>query len=114
LGGLTKDQMVERIQAGACRQPVLPMPEPRAMSYMMFEKPNISADGPGIGDSHLMFHLPPPMGAASWGANLDGSPGRASIRYHHDWPEPENHIPWCLSTIGLTEAQRRIPKPHRH
>jgi hypothetical protein len=85
LGGLTKDQMVEKIQAELAGS-LLPMPEPGAMSYMM-SKNQYLGDGPGHWHSHLMFHLPR-MGAASWGANLDGSPVVLDT-YHHDWPEPE-------------------------
>jgi hypothetical protein len=85
LGGLTKDQMVEKIQAELAAS-LLPMPEPGAMSYMM-SKDQYLGDGPGHWHSHLMFHLPR-MGANSWGANLDGSPVILDT-YHHGWLEPE-------------------------
>jgi hypothetical protein len=85
LGGLTKDQMAEKIQAQVDGG-LLPTPEPGAMSYMM-SKNQYLGDGPGHWHSHLMFHLPR-MGAASWGANLDGSPVVLDTN-HRQWLEPE-------------------------
>jgi hypothetical protein len=85
LSGLTKAQMVESIQAQLASS-LLPMPEPGAMSYMM-SKNQYLGDGVGHWHSHLMFHLPR-MGAASWGANLDGSPVVLDI-FHREWLEPE-------------------------
>jgi hypothetical protein len=85
LGGLSKDQMVEKIQAQV-DEGLLPTPEPGAMSYMM-SKNQYLGDGPGHWHSHLMFHLPR-VGAASWGANLDGSPVIVDTD-HHQGPEPE-------------------------
>jgi hypothetical protein len=85
LSGLTKAQMVENIQT-ALAGSLLPVPEPGAMSYMM-SKDQYLGDGPGHWHSHLMFHLPR-MGAASWGANLDGSPVVFDTN-HHEGPEPE-------------------------
>jgi hypothetical protein len=85
LGGLTKDQMVEKIQAELAGS-LLPMPEPGAMSYMM-SKNQYLGDSAGHWHSHLMFHLPR-MGAASWGANLDGSPVVLDTD-HTQGPEPE-------------------------
>ena len=85
LGGLTKDQMVEKIQTELAGS-LLPIPEPGAMSYMM-SKNQYLGDGPGHWHSHLMFHLPR-MGAASWGANLDGSPVVLDTD-HTQGPEPE-------------------------
>jgi hypothetical protein len=85
LGGLTKDQMVEKIQTELAGS-LLPMPEPGAMSYMM-SKNQYLGDSAGHWHSHLMFHLPR-MGAASWGANLDGSPVVLDTD-HTQGPEPE-------------------------
>jgi hypothetical protein len=85
LSGLTKDQMVEKIQAGLAGSQ-LPMPEPGAMSYMM-SKDQYLGDSGGHWHPHLMFHLPR-TGAASWGANLDGSPVLLDTD-HHEGPEPE-------------------------
>ena len=62
------------------------MPEPGAMSYMMSKSQYLGDDG-GHWHPHLMFHLPR-MGAASWGANLDGSPVVMDTD-HHEGPEPE-------------------------
>ncbi len=85
LSGLTKAQMVENIQASLAASS-LPMPEPGAMSYMMSKNQYLGDDG-GHWHPHLMFHLPR-MGAASWGANLDGSPVVLDTD-HHEGPEPE-------------------------
>jgi hypothetical protein len=86
LSGLTKDQMVEKIQAEVDGG-LLPLPEPGAMSYMM-SKNQYLGDGPGHWHSHLMFHLPR-VGAASWGANLDDSPVVFDSNHHQQGPEPE-------------------------
>lgn len=85
LGGLTKDQMVEKIQTELAGN-LLPMPEPGAMSYMM-SKSQYLGDRGVHWHPHLMFHLPR-MGAASWGANLDGSPVVFDTD-HTQGPEPE-------------------------
>jgi len=85
LSGLTKEQMVEKIQTYLAGSQ-LPMPEPGAMSYMMSKSQYLGDDG-GHWHPHLMFHLPR-MGAASWGANLDGSPVVMDTD-HHEGPEPE-------------------------
>jgi len=86
LGGLTKDQMVEKIQTELAGG-LLPMPEPGAMSYMM-SKNQYLGDSGGHWHPHLMFHLPR-MGVASWGANLDGSPVVFDTN-HTQGPEPES------------------------
>jgi hypothetical protein len=85
LSGFTKAQMVEKIETYLSGSQ-LPMPEPGAMSYMM-SKNQYLGDGPAHWHPHLMFHLPR-MGAASWGANLDGSPVVLDTD-HHEGPEPE-------------------------
>jgi hypothetical protein len=71
LSGLTKTQMVESIKAALARNQ-LPMPETGAMSYMM-SKDAYLGDGAGHWHPHLMFHIPT-TNAASWGANVAGSP----------------------------------------
>ena len=86
LGGLTKDQMVEKIQTELAGG-LLPMPEPGAMSYRM-SKNQYLGDSGGHWHPHLMFHLPR-MGVASWGANLDGSPVVFDTN-HTQGPEPES------------------------
>jgi len=85
LSGLTKAQMVEYIQSYVAAS-LLPTPEQGAMSYMM-SKNQYFGEGAGHWHPHLMFHLPR-MGAASWGANLDGSPVVLDTD-HHEWPEPQ-------------------------
>jgi hypothetical protein len=86
LGGLTKEQMVEKIQTELAGG-LLPIPEAGAMSYMM-SKDQYLGDVPGHWHSHLMFHLPR-MGGASWGANLEGSPVVLDTFHHDLGPEPE-------------------------
>jgi hypothetical protein len=60
----------------------------------------------------LMFHLPR-MGAASWGANLGGSPVVLDTD-HHDWPEPQTifMVPldhWSDGTPATHEDSHRDP-----
>jgi hypothetical protein len=71
LARLSKSQIFERIQALVANKG-LPMPEPGAMSYMM-SKDGYLNDEVGHWHPHLMFHIPK-TDAASWGANLPGSP----------------------------------------
>jgi hypothetical protein len=85
LGGLTKEQMVEKIQAEVAGG-LLPMPEPGAMSYML-SKDQYLGDSGGHWHPHLMFHLPR-VGASSWGANLTDSPVVFDSD-HAQGPEPE-------------------------
>jgi hypothetical protein len=85
LSGLTKEQMAQKIQTSLDASQ-LPTPEPGAMSYMMSRNQYLG-DGPAHWHPHLMFHLPR-MGAASWGANLEGSPVLLDTD-HHEGPEPE-------------------------
>jgi len=85
LGGRTKAQMVETIQAELAGDK-LPMPEPGAMSYML-SKNGYLGDEAGHWHPHLMFHVPR-MGVASWGANLPGSPVVMDTD-HSQGPEPE-------------------------
>lgn len=83
LAGLSKAQMVDEIRAAAARKE-LPWPEPGAMSFMM-SKDGYLGDAQGHWHSHLMFHVPK-AAAASWGANLPGSPVVLDDR---EVPEPE-------------------------
>jgi len=71
LSGLSKPEMVEKIHVEVAGN-LLPVPEPGAMSYMM-SKNQYLGDGGVHWRPHLMFHLPG-VSAASWGANLSGSP----------------------------------------
>ncbi len=83
LAGLSKAQMLDEIRAAASRNE-LPWPEPGAMSFMM-SKDGYLGDAQGHWHSHLMFHVPK-VAAASWGANLPGSPVVLDDR---EVPEPE-------------------------
>jgi hypothetical protein len=111
LGGMTKDQMAENIQASLAANK-LPMPEAGAMSYMM-SKDQYLGDGPGHWHSHLMFHLPR-TGAASWGANLDGSPVILDTD-HTPGPEPETifMVPVARWSDG-TSATHDDSSSHQH
>jgi len=83
LAGLSKAQMLDEIRAAAARKD-LPWPKPGAMSFMM-SKNGYLGDAAGHWHSHLMFHVPK-AAAASWGANLPGSPVVLDDR---EVPEPE-------------------------
>jgi hypothetical protein len=83
LAGLSKAQMLDEIRAAAARKE-LQWPEPGAMSFMM-SKNGYLGDAVGHWHSHLMFHVPK-VAAASWGANLPGSPVVLDDR---EVPEPE-------------------------
>jgi hypothetical protein len=71
LAGRSKAQMFEDISA-ALDKKKLPMPEPGAMCYMMSKQGYLN-DHAGHWHPHLMFFLPPTE-AATWGADLAGSP----------------------------------------
>jgi hypothetical protein len=89
LSGLTKAQMLERMNA-AFTAKQLPMPAPGSMSYMMAKHQNLG-DSVGAWMSHLMFYAPKADGAndgASWGADSPGSPIMLDTS-HHVVPEPE-------------------------
>lgn len=83
LARLSKDQIFQHLQALAASKE-LPMPESGAMSYMM-SKDGYLGDGVGHWHPHLMFHIPK-TDAASWGANLPGSPVVLDTR---QIPEPQ-------------------------
>src|SRR5271169_1832339 len=83
LAGLSKAQMLGEIRLAVSRKE-LPWPEPGAMSFMM-SKDGYLGDAQGHWHSHLMFHVPK-AAAASWGANLPGSPVVLDDR---EVPEPE-------------------------
>jgi hypothetical protein len=83
LAGLSKAQIIDEMRAAAARKE-LPWPKPGAMSFMM-SKDGYLGDAQGHWHSHLMFHVPK-AAAASWGANLPGSPVVLDDR---EVPEPE-------------------------
>ncbi len=83
LAGLSNPQMLERIKAAVANKE-LPAPEPGAMSYMLSKEQYLN-DQVGHWFPHLMFHIPK-TDAASWGANLEGSPVLLDPR---ELPEPE-------------------------
>ena len=83
LAGLSNREMLDRIKAALSRKE-LPTPEPGAMSYML-SKDGYLGDSAGHWTPHLMFHIPK-TDAASWGANLSGSP---VVLDEREVPEPE-------------------------
>ncbi len=85
LAGMPKEQMHESIAAAAAKGE-LPVPEPGAMSYMM-AKDGYLGDAAGHWHPHLMFSIPK-SDAATWGANLPGSPVVYNDEFT-DMPEPE-------------------------
>jgi len=71
LAGQSKAQMFEGIKAGLDKKE-LPTPEPGAMCYMLSKQGYLN-DQAGHWHPHLMFFVPRTE-AATWGANLPGSP----------------------------------------
>jgi hypothetical protein len=71
LAGQSKAQMFESITA-ALDKKELPLPETGAMCYMMSKQGYLN-DHDGHWHPHLMFFVPR-MDAATWGADLPGSP----------------------------------------
>lgn len=87
LGGRSHAQMLEDVRAAVAHKE-LAEPEPGAMSFMM-SRDQYLGDGPAAGHwhSHLMFHVPK-AAAATWGANLPGSPV-VFDKSHQEVPEPQ-------------------------
>jgi hypothetical protein len=83
LAGRTREQMLDDIR-DALAHDRLPAPAPGAMSFMM-SKDGVLGDELTHWHSHLMFHVPK-ADAATWGANLAGSPVVLDSR---PLPEPE-------------------------
>lgn len=71
LAGRSREQMLDEVH-GALARRELPSPQAGAMSFMMSKDGSVG-DAGGHWHSHLMFHVPK-AAAASWGANLPGSP----------------------------------------
>jgi hypothetical protein len=103
--GLSKEQIRESIVAAIAKNE-LPMPEVGAMSYMMSKSGNL---GVGVGPwcPHLMFHVPK-TDAASWGADLEGSPVLFDDQ-HHDAPEPET-----IFMVPVSNWSDGTSAPHQH
>jgi hypothetical protein len=83
LAGDSRERILDEVRAALTRKD-LPAPEPGAMSFMM-SKDGYLGDGVGHWHPHLMFHVPK-VPAATWGANLPGSPVVLDDR---EVPEPE-------------------------
>jgi hypothetical protein len=71
LSGLPREQVQVRMKEAVAKK-VFGEPESGAMCYMMSKQGYLN-DSAGHWHPHLMFFLPPTK-AASWGADLDGSP----------------------------------------
>jgi hypothetical protein len=100
LAGDSKERILEEVRAALARNE-LPSPEPGAMSFMM-SKDGYLSDADGHWHSHLMFHVPK-VAAASWGANLPGSPVVLDDR---EFPEPQTifMVPVSRWSDGTTAA----------
>jgi len=85
LAGRSKPAMLDAIKAAVAKKE-LPQPEIGSMSYMMSHQQYLGDEGKSW-MPHLMFHLPR-TDAASWGANLPGSPIMLDDE-HTQVPEPE-------------------------
>jgi len=85
LAGLTKEQITTRIK-DALAGKEFPAYEPGAMGYMMSKELYLSDSDPHW-HSHLMFFVAATK-AATWGANLPGSPVLADT----DAPEQNHHF----------------------
>lgn len=85
LSGQSKAGMLAALKTAVARKE-LAAPEAGAMSYMM-SKGQYLGDAGGSWMPHLMFHVPP-ADAATWGANLAGSPVMLDTD-HAPGPEPE-------------------------
>jgi hypothetical protein len=101
LSGLTKEQVEERMKAAVAKK-VFGAPEPGSMCYMMSKQGYLN-DAADHWHPHVMFFLPP-TDAASWGANLKGSPVFAAVGA----PEPVTifMVPvtrWSDGTVGEME-----------
>lgn len=86
LAGVSKTELHDRLVAAVSDGTLVP-PAIGAMSYMM-SKDMYLGDGAGHWHPHLMFHIPK-TDAASWGADLPGSPVLFDTD-HKDYPEPES------------------------
>jgi hypothetical protein len=84
LAGHSREQMLDETRAALARNE-LPPPAPGAMSFMM-SKDGYLGDNQGHWHSHVMFHVPK-AAAATWGANLPGSPVLLDDRL---LPEPQS------------------------
>jgi hypothetical protein len=70
-GTTSKAQLLQQVQTAVAQKKLVP-PENGSMSYMMSKNGYLS-DEAKAWHSHLMFHIPK-TDAATWGANLPGSP----------------------------------------
>jgi hypothetical protein len=83
LSGDSREKMLDEMR-GAFARNQLPRPEPGAMSFMM-SRDGYLGDAQGHWHSHLMFHVPK-AAAATWGANVPGSP---VVLDQRPTPEPQ-------------------------
>ncbi|MDB6041557.1 MAG: hypothetical protein JWM63_108 [Gammaproteobacteria bacterium] len=76
LAGASKSEILERTKAAVAAKAITP-PETGSMCYMMSKDGYLSDVAGGHWHPHLMFFLPSTP-AATWGANLPGTPMLAS------------------------------------
>jgi hypothetical protein len=107
LAGRSKAQMLEAIRTAVARN-ILTTPEPGAMSYMMSRQQYLN-DEAGAWRPHLMFHVPKAQ-AASWGANLPGSPVMLDAD-HTQMPEPETIF---MVGLGTWSDGALVAPTHAH
>ena len=72
LAGLSRDEIEARTKAAVAAGEIRP-PEAGAMCYMMSKSAYLSDEAGGHWRPHVMFYVPR-VEAATWGANLAGSP----------------------------------------
>jgi hypothetical protein len=72
LAGLSRDEIETRTKAAVAAGEIKP-PEAGAMCYMMSKSAYLSDEAGGHWRPHVMFYVPR-VEAATWGANLPGSP----------------------------------------
>jgi hypothetical protein len=72
LAGLSRDEIETGTKAAVAAGEIKP-PEPGAMCYMMSKSAYLSDEAGGHWRPHVMFYVPR-VEAATWGANLPGSP----------------------------------------
>jgi hypothetical protein len=101
LAGDSRESILDAVRAALARNEI-PSPEPGAMSFML-SKDGYLSDADNHWHPHLMFHVPKST-AASWGANLPGSPVVLDDR---EVPEPQTifMVPvsrWSDGTMAAT------------
>src|SRR5262249_53367852 len=109
LAGESTDQIIANVRE-ALRQGKLPVLEPGAMSYMMAKGSYLTDKGNHNGP-HVMFYMPV-ADAATWGANLGGSPVRSAPFWFLSESLSQNHkdLPVIrVFTVGVADWSDGTP-----